>query len=103
MEAKAMWWRFVINLGVVLALSSAGIYSQDDNQPVKLTQEDKNFFEQLFAVGLFDPKGAEWTAIAPANKQARSTQFYWKKGTEYWALSTLTRCTKIPSNGLIAT
>jgi hypothetical protein len=56
--------------------------------PAKLSQEDKDFFEQLFRDGLFDPKDAVWTKLVMDSPGYASgyklTRFEWKKGERFY-------------------
>ena len=80
-------YRLVIFIGVALLLSPISGLPQNDKQSVKLTQDDKDFFEQLFSMGLYDPKGAELTATMREFNQQKLHTYYWKKGTEYYSTS----------------
>lgn len=63
--------------------------AQDAQQPTKLTQEDKKMFEDLFGVGLFDPKGAELVYLGPKARERGHPTYYWKKGGSYFSVDGL--------------
>ncbi|MBL8822101.1 MAG: hypothetical protein JNJ77_05895 [Planctomycetia bacterium] len=64
---------------------------QDTKPIAELTQKDKDFLEQLFKEGLFDPYGAEWVVvIQELTPQKHVTGVHkiqtqvWKKGNEFF-------------------
>jgi len=80
-------YQFIIILAVALLLSPFTTSPQDAKPSVKLSQDDKDFFEQLFSSGLYDPKGAELIATVKEVDQQKLHAYYWKKGTDYFSTS----------------